>query len=138
MPARKPRSPQEKKRLSCSRDRRNYYGENDKSSRKNIARHKRRRHRAERHGTRQQLAAAAGPAGGNAGALVQDRVPRRPRQGDRWRKLPDVPLGSYVASRLQRRIDAGSSATETEQARIGKIRRSTNTDGRQRRRKWIR
>jgi hypothetical protein len=67
VPARKRRSPQEKKRLSYSRDRRNYYGENDKSSRKNIARHKRRRHRAERHSVRQHLAAATGPADVDAG-----------------------------------------------------------------------
>ncbi len=78
VPARKRRSPQEKKRLSYSRDRRNYYGENDKSSRKNIARHKRRRHRAERHSVRQHLA-AAGPAGEDAGALVQDRWRARTR-----------------------------------------------------------
>lgn len=35
------RSPQEKKALSYARDRRNVYGENDKSSRKNIRRNKR-------------------------------------------------------------------------------------------------
>ena len=34
-------SPQEKKRLSYAKDRRNDYGENDKSSRKNIRRNKR-------------------------------------------------------------------------------------------------
>lgn len=32
----KRRSPQEKKRLSYAKDRRNDYGENDKSSRKNV------------------------------------------------------------------------------------------------------
>jgi hypothetical protein len=35
------RSPQEKKALSYAKDRRNVYGENDKSSRKNIRRNKR-------------------------------------------------------------------------------------------------
>ena len=57
----KRRSPAEKKRLSYSRDRRNYYGENDKSSRKNIARHKRHRNRAGRRRVHQQLEAVAGP-----------------------------------------------------------------------------
>lgn len=36
----KVKNPQEKKRLSLSKDRRNCYGENDKSSRKNIKRNK--------------------------------------------------------------------------------------------------
>lgn len=129
MPARKRRSPQEKKRLTYSRDRRNWFGENDKGSRKIIARRKRHRHRAERHSVRQELAAAAGPADEDTGAFVQDRVLPRPRQGSRWRKMPDVPLGSYVASRLQRRINKGISDPGTEQARITKIRRSTTTDG---------
>jgi hypothetical protein len=41
-------TPQEKKRLSYERDRRNTYGENDKSSRKNIPRGKRLASRAAR------------------------------------------------------------------------------------------
>lgn len=40
MPNKKKRSPQEKKKLSLQKDRRNDYGENDKSSRKNIPRSK--------------------------------------------------------------------------------------------------
>jgi len=39
------RNPEEKKRLSLARDRRNGYGENRKSSRKNIQRGKQLRHR---------------------------------------------------------------------------------------------
>ncbi|WP_194828528.1 hypothetical protein [Nocardia sp. XZ_19_231] len=42
------RSPQEKKSLSYAKDRRNGYGENDKSSRKNIPRNKRIRNRVDR------------------------------------------------------------------------------------------
>jgi hypothetical protein len=136
--ARKRRSPQEKKRLSYSRDSRNYYGENDKSSRKNIARHKRRRHRVERHGVRQHLAAAAGPASEHAGLLAQDHVCGRPRPGDGWRKKPDVPLSRYVASRLQRRIGTAISAAGTERASIAKIGRCAAADGRRRRRRWTR
>lgn len=40
MPEKKFRNPQEKKDLSYKKDRRNTYGENDKSSRKNIPRSK--------------------------------------------------------------------------------------------------
>lgn len=58
----KRRSPQEKKRLSYSKDRRNTYGWNDKTSHKNIARNKRNRHRSERHREQQQRSAALGPA----------------------------------------------------------------------------
>jgi len=42
------RNPEEKKRLSLARDRRNRYGENSKSSRKNIQRRKQLRHTDER------------------------------------------------------------------------------------------
>jgi hypothetical protein len=54
------RSPQETKALSYAKDRRNDYGENDKSSRKNIRRNKRIPNRADRHRERQVLAAATG------------------------------------------------------------------------------
>ena len=67
----KRRSPQEKKRLSYTKDRRNNYGENDKSSRTSIAHHKRRRHRTERHHAHQQLSTALGPVD----ELVEERVP---------------------------------------------------------------
>lgn len=128
MPAKKRRSPEEKKRLSYSRDRRNTYGENDKSSRKNIARNKRARHHAERRRESALLTAAAGPVDENVEELVDERVTRRPR-ADRWRKVPDTQLGLYVAYRLKRRADKGNSAPETERARIEKILRNTDIDG---------
>jgi hypothetical protein len=128
VPAKKRRSPQEKKRLSYSRDRRNDYGENDKSSRKNIARNKRTRLRAERHYRRQQLAAAVGPVDDDVEVAVQDRV-TRPRHGYRWRKQPDVQLGLHIASALKRRAQKGSSPAETEQARIKKVLRNTAIKG---------
>jgi hypothetical protein len=54
------RDPQEKKALSYAKDRRNDYGENGKSSRRNIRRNKRIADRADRHHQRQVLATAAG------------------------------------------------------------------------------
>ncbi len=42
------KTPQEKKKYSYAKDRRNAYGENDKSSRKNIPRRKKAPHRANR------------------------------------------------------------------------------------------
>lgn len=50
-----PKSPQEKKRLSLKKDRRNTYGENDKASRKNIPRSKAKSHRAVRHTAKDDL-----------------------------------------------------------------------------------
>jgi hypothetical protein len=126
---RKRRSPQEKKGLSYSKDRRNWYGENDKSSRKNIARNKRNRHRSERHRGQQELAAALGPVDEVVETGVDERVTRA-RRGSRWRKLPDTQLGLYVAGTLARRVDKGISAARTERARIEKVRRNTEIDGR--------
>lgn len=131
----KRRSPREKKRLSYSRDRRNTYGENDKSSRKNIARNKRNRHRSERHREQQQLSAALGPVDEVVEADLDERLARA-RRGSRWRKLPDTPLGLYVASTLAVRARKGISEARTEQVRIEKVRRNTEVDGLQLRRKW--
>ena len=50
------KTPQEKKRLSYERDRRNAYGENDKGSRKSIPLRKRNVVRAYRKLTKQRLA----------------------------------------------------------------------------------
>jgi hypothetical protein len=93
-------SPQEKKRLSYSRDRRNWYGENDKSSRKNIARRKR---------------------------VVGERVAST--QPGQWRKAPDVQLGVHIANALATRVREGISAADREQARINRIRRSAALNG---------
>jgi hypothetical protein len=129
------RSPQEKKELSYSKDRRNDYGENDKSSRKNIARNKRNRHRSERHHDQQGLSAALGPVDDVAEEKLDERLTRT-RRGSRWRKFPDTQLGLYVIAKLAARVRRGSSAAETEQARIERIRRATTADGQARRRKW--
>ena len=66
------RSPQEDKALSYARDRRNVYGENDKSSRKNIRRNKRHPNRSDRHRAGQDLAAGTGPVD-----MVERSVSRR-------------------------------------------------------------
>jgi hypothetical protein len=131
----KRRSPQEKKRLSYSKDRRNWCGENDKSSRKNIARNKRNRHRGQRHREQQQLSAALGPVDEVLEARLDERLTRA-RRGDRWRKHPDTQLGVYVAGGLAGRVRKGISAAYTEQARIERIRRSTKVDRRDLWWKW--
>ncbi len=127
MPAKKRRSPREKKQLSYSRDRRNFYGENDKSSRKNIPRGKRRRHRVRRRLEHQLLMAAMGPVDEDAGMLVHDQVTARRHGYSRdWKKFPDTPLGVRVAFSLRRRVVKGMSAASTEQVRIEKVLRHTD------------
>jgi hypothetical protein len=130
------RSPQEKKRLSYNKDRRNWYGENDKSSRRNIARHKRFSHHVERQRER-YLAAALGPVDADAGAVAEERLARaRAQRGDRWRKVPDTQLGVYVAGKLARRVSRGISAPGTERGRIEKVRRNTVIHGTQPYQRW--
>lgn len=68
------RSPQEKKALSCARDRRNDYGETDKASRKTIERRKRDPNRSDRHRERQVLASAAAVTADQVIAEEAERV----------------------------------------------------------------
>ena len=115
-------TPQEKKRLSYERDRRNTYGENDKSSRKNIPRGKRLAVRA----TRRSVSVALVDVRGNVDTVgvvemsgdlgevdvvdggpadkVEPRIAGRPPA--RFRKWPDEPLGAVVAHQLGRRVEA--------------------------------
>jgi hypothetical protein len=111
--------------LSYAKDRRNDYGENDKSSRKNIRRNKRTPNRADRHREHQVLTAATG-------AVVADVVERAEAKlltkksrwmTKRWRKWRDAPLGDMVEGRLRRRARLGMANPTTVEARIGRIRR---------------
>ncbi len=73
------RSPQEKKALSYAKDRRNEYGENDKSSRRNIPRSKKFPHRANRRRACLVLVAAKGAVDEAAESVVEERLlTRRP------------------------------------------------------------
>lgn len=125
------KSPQEKKQLSYTKDRRNWYGENNAGSRKNIARNKRVRHRSERQFGQQWRTAALGPVDEDIETDLDQRLARSGPRG-RWRKFPDVQLGLFVTKTLADRVAAGSSATQTERARMARIWRSTEFDGRNR------
>ena len=76
--------------MSYARDRRNMYGENDKSSRKNIPLRKRLVNKANRHAVQQQLRQAAGVSAVERAERAADRV-RGARQKT-WRKRPDLSL----------------------------------------------
>jgi hypothetical protein len=125
VPPKKRRSPQEKKSLSYSRDRRST-GEYNKSDRKNIPRKKRRRNRAARRRQHQLLASGLGPVDEETQALAGERVMTPALGKDFWsRKWPDEQLGLHVAQRLKRRADHDVCAAETERARITKVLRNT-------------
>ncbi len=88
------KNPQDKKPLSLERDRRNGYGENAKSSRKNIARGKQRRHMDERRTVSEALSLLKGTvdddAATNAEMKTKTRTAGSRRRG--FRKSPDQPL----------------------------------------------
>jgi uncharacterized protein involved in exopolysaccharide biosynthesis len=97
----KPRSPQEKKELSYARDRRNDYGENAKSSRKNIPRAKANANRSERHGQKQATRATS--SAGNEEQLIAAEITATTPKKRWWKKLVDTPLGEYLAKKKARR-----------------------------------
>jgi hypothetical protein len=119
------RSPQEKKALSYAKDRRNDYGENDKSSRKSIRRNKRTPNRSDRHREHQVLASATGVT------IVAEVVEQAETKllakksmwmTKRWRKYRDAPLADIVENRLRRRVRLGMQELRTTEARIERVR----------------
>lgn len=94
-------TPQQKKRLSYAKDRRNTYGENNKSSRKNIPLSKALDIRSERRAQDQTLARVLQAAESEQLDAIENEVrSTKPRQ---WRKSPDLPLGQALARRASRR-----------------------------------
>jgi hypothetical protein len=93
------RTPQEKKRLSYAKDRRNVYRENSKASRKGIPLAKARANRA--HAQDHLLSQALVSAGADQLTSVETEVRgTKPRE---WRKTPDKPLGEALARRAARK-----------------------------------
>ncbi|GAB3255168.1 hypothetical protein [Chitinimonas naiadis] len=94
-------TPQEKKRLSYAKDRRNTYGENSKSSRKNIPLSKALSLRAERHAQATLLVEVLRLANSADADLIENQLRATPPRA--WRKWPDQPLGEV----LQRKVRSG-------------------------------
>ncbi|GAA4011293.1 hypothetical protein GCM10022247_37070 [Allokutzneria multivorans] len=119
------RSPQEKKALSYERDRRNDYGENDKSSRKNIRRNKQLPNRADRHRERGLLAAATGPVELEAAERAEIALHSKKSMWDtkRWRKWRDSPLRDVVIYKLRRRAALGMLDPDESERRVDRVRR---------------
>jgi hypothetical protein len=114
------KTPQEKKRLSYARDRRNRYGENDKSSRKNIPRSRQRVHRANRRHAGQDLRGAVAQVDESLAVRAEQALlSRRERV---FRKCPDMPLGEVVEYQLRRRVQVGIADEARAEARIERVR----------------
>jgi hypothetical protein len=101
----KVKTPQDKKQQSYELDRRNTYGENQKSSRKNIPRSKQLSHQDERRSVRQTLLSAQGDVTSEVADEAQSRVliKGRIKKLKGFRKSPDSPLGEVVKRRLRKR-----------------------------------
>jgi hypothetical protein len=118
------KDPQQKKAFSYAKDRRNEYGENDKSSRKGMRRNKRLPNRADRHREGQVLSTVVGhvvAAEAAEQAEVRLRVKRSMWMTKRWRKLRAAPLGEIVADKLRRRAGVGMGDPAAAGARIERI-----------------
>ncbi|MCB5168445.1 hypothetical protein LG634_26935 [Streptomyces bambusae] len=114
------RTPQDKKRLSYLKDRRNAYGENDKASRRNIPRSR----RARRHALRRAEQPALHQVTAFGGSWDESEVRfARPGTG-RWRKWPDGRLAESVVRRLERRAEQGGAEGAQAEERIRRVRRS--------------
>src|SRR5512138_1822553 len=95
----KRRTPQEKKRLSLKKDRRNTFGQSPHAARKAIPKRKRLRSRAERHAAKVPVAAVDDDALALEAAAIRAEKKRRTS----WKKEPDDPLGDVIAQKLRRR-----------------------------------
>jgi len=110
------KTPQEKKRLSYAKDRRNRFGENSKASRKAIPLRKALDLRAERHA--QDKVLAQSKKVGSAGEFeeLENELRATPRR--KWRKSPDRPLGEVVPKVIaQRSFRVGSRIARRKKAR---------------------
>ncbi len=100
----KVKSPQEKKTLSLKHDRRNTYGENAKSSRKNIPKSKQQTHQRERRAVRGELAAVRVDPSEEAATNAQRKAATKARlqKLKGFKKTPDTPLGEVLRGRQKR------------------------------------
>ncbi|RAU16915.1 hypothetical protein DN062_15280 [Nitrincola tibetensis] len=100
------KSPQEKKELSYSRDRRNCYGESDKGSRKTIKKKKRSSEHAQR-SKLQKLKSLGGSAINEDLAIVAESEFINSTKSSRlrgFRKYPDQSLKDHVNVQATKRI----------------------------------
>lgn len=118
------KSPQEKKRLSYLKDRRNTYGENSKSSRKNIRLRKRKINRANRRADVQAVAKISHEIKPERAEQVESRRVTKPTR--RWKKKADTPLAEVVQDQLNRRAQVGMELPANVENKIRRIKTCIN------------
>jgi acetolactate synthase small subunit len=110
------KTPQEKKALSYAKDCRNTYGENDKSSRKNIPLHKARQKRQYRKRIHDVLQKVKVFNDLESIEVVENQALSIKRGN--WKKYADMPLGDFLKRKLDwREIHAGKGKTALKQIR---------------------
>jgi len=114
--ARRPRSPQEKKRLALERDRVDSWGESQKAARKNLPLIRARIERAFRRRVKQEL---------SRGDAAQPEKIRRKR----WRKWPGPTLATQVEKQLGRRARLEREPRKSEEARLRRATRRRRQRG---------
>jgi hypothetical protein len=95
------RTPEEKKKLSLAKDRRNVYGEAPHGARKSIPLQKKLRNRANRHSQDAPLLAAPSQIDLDEADKIESAIYAKAPK--RWEKVPDAPLGEVIASNQQQR-----------------------------------
>lgn len=102
MTGKPPKSPQDKKALSYAKDRRNTYGENDKSSRKAIPARKAGESRKVRRKANQALTVVE-RLDDAAANVVESSLKQDIERVGGWTKCPDEPLADYLQLQVRRR-----------------------------------
>jgi len=95
------KTPQEKKRLSYEKDRRNCYGESPHGARKSIPKRKRLRNRANRKYQEQQLAISSLKLNDGLAEQIESRLYQKAPKV--WSKVADAPLKKMIEHKQQRR-----------------------------------
>jgi hypothetical protein len=95
------RTPQEKKKLSYERDRRNVYGEAPHAARKSIPRRKAERNSSNRHFQNAQLSYIGPTPDEDVLDELESRIHHR--APCEWEKYPDAPLGKVISRKLEDR-----------------------------------
>lgn len=96
-------SPQQKKKYSYAKDRRNAYGERGANSRHAIRENKLHVERSRRHAENLVLHGAFGIPDEELLTIIENRVRSRPSSKKRFHKMPDAPLAQVVEYKLARR-----------------------------------
>ena len=113
------KTPQQKKRESYAKDRRNTYGESGSRSRFAIAKAKRNRRSRERAAARHSTALTL--IDPDRAETIEGRSVVK--HGGRWRKWPDAPLGRLLDRKLNRRQRVGSLPSNVADRKRSKIRK---------------